>query len=318
MTDSPTISLMTPTWAGDLAQYRVLMRSLQNSPLSAQPHTTIVQTEDETALRRIAPSAASIITTAELLPQSVERRRRQARKLSERLGRHVTRTAGSMTRSLGWPNWPRYTGWHTQQLCKLALAAQAETDYVVAVDSDVIVTPAATLDPLFREAGIACFSQPRHIDDFHGKTRNWISQADRLLDAPTRDGWHDAFFDTPFLLHAETVRQLLAGLEDRYDCAWWQALLAQPPRRWSEFATYKRFLKIIDGTPGAESVHWLRPNAVHYIFDASDTERLIAEVKQHLDDPSTHFITVHSQSSGRGLWSAEAFADDLLGLINSR
>lgn len=315
MTYRPMISLMTPTWSGDLAQYRVLMRSLLRSPLSNLTHTTVVQSEDEPALRRCKPPGTSIVPTADLLPEEVEYRRQRARRLSERLGRHLTRNAGSLARSIGWPGWPRYTGWHTQQLCKLAMAANAETDYVVAIDSDVIVTPSARLAPLLGQPGIACFSQPCRIDDFHGKTRNWVLQADRLLDAPTRDGWYDCFFDTPFLLHSETVRQLLAWLEERYDCAWWQALLAQPPRRWSEFATYKRYVKMIDDDPGDTRVKWLSPDALHYIFDASDTERLIDEVKQHLREPATHFITVHSQSSGRGLWTADAFSDELLKLF---
>lgn len=317
MTHSPTISLMTPTWSGDLPQYRVLMRSLQQSPLADLAHMTVVQSEDEPALRRCAPSDTSLVTTAELLPQKVEKRRQRARRLSERLGRHVTRNAGSLARWVGWPGWPRYTGWHTQQLCKLAAAAGAQTDYVVAIDSDVIVTPFAQLAPLLEQPGIACFSRPCRFDDLHGKTRNWVRQADRLLDAPTRDGWYDCFFDTPFLLHSETVRRLLGWLEKRYDRAWWLTLLAQPPRRWSEFATYKRFVAMIDDGPVDTRVNWLSPDTLHYIFDASDTGRLIDEVKRHLHEPATHFITVHSQSSGRALWTADAFSDDLLELLRA-
>jgi hypothetical protein len=311
-----TISLVTPTWAGDVAQYRVLMRSLAQSPLAELPHTTIVQTEDEPALRRVAPSTTQMITTGALLPEPVEKRRLGARRLGERLGRHATRAAGSLARSLGWPNWPRYTGWHTQQLCKLAFAAQAETDYVVAIDSDVIVTPRARLSPLVEGAGIACLADPQPIDAFHGKTRKWVLQADRLFDAPTSSGVYDAYFDTPFLLHTATVRRLLGWLEDRCNRPWWRVLLDQPPRRWSEFATYKRFLQLLDEAPGDPVVTWRRPEAMHYIFDLSDPEQVIDEVGRRLRDRQTHFITVHSQSSGRRLWSAQALSDRLLDALD--
>lgn len=308
---------MTPTWAGDLAQYRVLMRSLRNSPLAGLTHTTVAQSEDEPALRRVCEPGSLIMTTADLLPKEVEYQRRRALRMHKSLGRHLTRLSGSISRAYGWPRWPRYTGWHIQQICKLAVAARAETDYLIAVDSDVIVTPSANLELLFEDPGIACFSEPKHIDEFRGKTRNWVLQADHLLNAPTPDGWHDCFFDTPFLLHTDTVRQLLNWLEQRYNSPWWQVLLSQPPRRWSEFATYKRFLQSVVEDQSGETVNWLSTSMMHYIFDASDTEKLFAEINQHLNNPATHFITVHSQSSGRQLWRAEDFFEDLIQLVES-
>ncbi|MEX0739543.1 MAG: DUF6492 family protein [Pseudohongiella sp.] len=323
MAPTPSVSLMTPTWAGDLEQYRILMRSLSRSPLADLEHITVVQTEDEPALRARVSSHSHIMTTAQLLPDVVESRRRHAMAWQALGGRHMTRISGSVSRAVGWPRWPRYTGWHTQQLCKLAIAARAATDYVLIVDSDVIVTPQAQLAPWINRPAIACISDRHQQAAFRGKTLNWVQQADRLLQAPTVDGVFDAYFDTPFLLHVDSVRALLAWLEEHYQCPWWLALVQQPPRRWSEFATYKRFLMCraqIRGESGEEpgtgvDVDWIKPEGLHYIFDTSDSKRLLDEIELQLRRPETRFITVHSQSSGRQRWDARRFTDDLYQLL---
>lgn len=316
MNNNEKISLVTPSWAGDLEQFRLLRASLDRSPLAEIPHTVVVQTEDKDLFSGFDSQALELKTTSEVLPSEVESRRIAARHTSRLLGRHLTRVCGSTRRALGWPSWPAYTGWHTQQISKLALAAQAQSDYVLVLDSDVIVTRSADLSGLMSEPDIVCFSEPKPLEQFRGKARKWVLQADQLLQvgAPA-GGVYDCYFDTPFLLHSPSVRVMLDWLEKQYQKPWWQALLNQPPRRWSEFAIYKRFLQTLSSDADKSSVKWLPPEHMHYIFDASDTDRLMAELRSCLTDPNTHFITVHSQSSGRGLWSTADFASKVMPIL---
>lgn len=310
------VSIITPSWAGDLEQFRLLRASLDRSALAEIPHTLVVQTEDKDAFSSFDSAALELKTTSDVLPPEVEARRLAARRASRLLGRHLTRICGSARRTLGWPSWPAYTGWHTQQISKLALAAQAQSEYVLVLDSDVIVTRSADLSGLLSHQGIVCFSEPKPLEEFRGKARKWVLQADKLLTvgAPT-NSVYDCYFDTPFLLHTPSVRALLDWLEEQYQKSWWLALLHQPPRRWSEFATYKRFLQKLTNDDAKTSVEWCTPDHMHYIFDASDTDRLVTELRSRLVDPNTHFITVHSQSSGRGLWSTADFARKVMPLL---
>lgn len=310
------VSLITPSWVGDLEQFRLQRASLDRSALAEIPHTVVVQTEDKHAFSGFDSKALELKTTSDVLPFEVEARRLSARRASRLLGRHLTRVCGSARRTLGWPRWPAFTGWHTQQISKLALAAQAQSEYVLVLDSDVIVTRSANLGGLLSQQEIVCFSEPKSLEHFRGKTRKWVLQADKLLKvgAPANDVY-DCYFDTPFLLHSASVRAMLDWLEEQYQTPWWQALLNQPPRRWSEFAIYKRFLQLRSEEDSSTQVKWLAPDHMHYIFDASDTDRLLDELRSRLADPNTHFITVHSQSSGRGLWNAADFTSKVMPIL---
>lgn len=316
MAGTKTVSLMTPTWAGDLDHYRLLMRSLARSPLAGLEHTTVVQAEDFPRFSQLNNPNTHLLSSEQLLPDKVEAGRRRAQLHHKLLGRHGTRIGGSLSRVTGWPRWPRYTGWHTQQIAKLAAAANASTDYLLVMDSDVIVTPHADLSAALSQEGIVCFSRTQPLSAFSKKTRHWVSQAQKLLLLNrVPDGHYDSYFDTPFLLHVPTVKAMLKWLQRTYQKPWWQALIDQPPRRWSEFATYKLFLQARGQKNEDTAVHWWAPEQMHYIFDASDPDRLITQLRERLANPRTHFITVHSQSSGRQLWSAAGFSDRALELL---
>ncbi len=318
----PTVSLVTASWSGDLDQFRILVSSLKRSQLAGVKHTTVVQSEDLELFSSLlvgSPDASltELFSTEEVLPPLVEHKRLQSLGYQKRAGSHLTRLCGSLTRVLGWPDWPRYTGWHVQQISKLAMAALADTDYVLVIDSDVIVTPAADLTGILSHDGIVCFSSRKPLSEFKGKTRKWVLQADALLrTTPMDKGTYDAYFDTPFLLHVKTVRAMFAWLEHTYKQPWWQVLLAQPPRRWSEFATYRLFLERCSESRPDREVTWLAPQMMHYIYDASDPAQLLSALQKSWLDPAIQFITVHSQSSGRQRWRADSYVTELSAMLS--
>lgn len=309
------IQLLTATWSGDLAHFRLLRASLARSPLAALPHQVVVQSEDLPAFQAEA-AGAELQASAALLPSGVEAARQRARNWQRVLGRHGTRLAGSLCARAGWPDWVRHTGWHTQQISKLAAAAQSAVDTVVVLDSDVVVLPSATAEDFLDPGGRAvCFERWASASGVGGKVSKWNHQAHALFGRQL-DGQalRDVCFDTPFVLHAPTLRTMLAALEARYAKPWWRVLLEQPPRHWSEFASYRHYLR---HELAADAVDWRPDSLLGYIFEAQDPEAVRDEVAAKVADSEVHYVTIHSQSSGRGLWTADGLAERILPVLDS-
>lgn len=307
--------LLTPTWSDDLDHFRLLRASLARSPLASLEHHVIVQTEDLPLFREFASDPKVVLrSSADVLPPVVEARRRRARQISARAGRHLTRISGSLRRTLGWPRWPSYTGWHTQQLCKLAVASENENTTTIVLDSDVVVTPSAQATDFYAHDAIVCFAQWQPLSSLKGKVRKWVDNATALTGTPP-DGEQkniNIYFDTPFVLDSEALRAMLSHLEKQSGLRWWQYLLKQPPRRWSEFGIYKQHLTTWENKP----VDWRAPDQMHYIFDTSNAAAVVKQVTDLFHRPDIHYITIHSQSSGKHDWSAQTYTESLLEWIN--
>ncbi|WP_420428334.1 DUF6492 family protein [Algiphilus sp.] len=317
MASTPSLCLLTPTWSGDRQHFDVLSASLARSALAELPHFAVVQSEDMDAFAGSGGPSTRLVPSSDILPSGVDRRRQQARRWASALGRAGTRLSGSLAlRTGGWPSWVHYTGWHTQQITKLAFAAQSDFDTVVVMDSDVVVLPhASTSDFVSENARALCYQADQPASAFGGKRGNWNRQAHALLDVPyDPQNYFDTSFETPFVLHTESLRALMRWLEKRYDQPWWQVLLAQPVRRWSEFATYRLFLKRHMPT---DAVEWRSDALIRYLFDAADPEAVGREVRALTQDPAAHFVTIHSQSSGRQLWGAEGYAPHVMDALEA-
>ena len=306
-------AFVTPTWRGDLEHFRLLRLSLECSPLAGVPHYVVVQTEDVDFFREFEGGAVRLLSTAEVLAPDVERCRRTACAISARVGRHWTRMAGSFRRTLGIPRWPAYTGWHTQQICKLALANKLDADQVVVLDSDVIVTPQAALTDFESSWGIACFATWQPMEELGSKVQNWVKESERLVgQAAIVNGQINTYFDTPFVLNVGVVRKLLTWLEATYDRRWDKVLLNQPPRRWSEFGIYKAFLQ---RSFPADQVDWRSPDCMRYLYDAPSEAELLELVEKEMQFEKNHYITLHSHSGGREVIRFELLAPALRDLI---
>lgn len=316
MAHSSSLCLLTPTWSGDRQHFDVLSASLARSALADIPHFAVVQSEDLAAFEGAGGPATRLIPSSEVLPDPIDVRRQRARRWAARLGRAGTRLAGSLAlRTGGWPRWVHYTGWHTQQITKLAFAASSTYDTVVVMDSDVVVLPhAGVKDFVVDDGGVLCYEAAQPATGFGGKRANWNRQAHALLDVPyAPEQYFDTSFETPFVFHTETLRRMLSWLETRYGKPWWQVLLDQPVRRWSEFASYRLFLK---RHMPESAVTWRSDDLIHYLFDAADPEAVGRQVAALTHDPKAHFVTIHSQSSGRQLWGAEGYAPHVVAALD--
>jgi len=314
---SPT--LLTVTWSGDLSHFAMLRESLSRSALADCPHLVIVQSEDLPLFNQFRAPGLTLQASAEVLPAKVEARRLDARHQQRRWGRRGTILAGSLARHVGWPRWARYTGWHTQQLCKLAAAASSSTQTIVAMDSDLIVTPHAHISDfvavpseLGQGQAVRCFEHWQSKEQLSRKVQHWQQSAHRLLQLPAHnEGNADAYYDTPFIFDRDAVRAMLAWLELRYQQPWWQSLIDCPPRQWSEFGLYRAWLR--HHYPG--NVQWQSIDSIGYLYDASNIERLSAEFRELVSGQRCHYVTIHSQSSGRHNWRPENYAETVLALL---
>jgi uncharacterized protein DUF6492 len=315
MSGEPRIVFITPTWAGDFEHFRAMRTSLEHSPLASFPHYAIVQTEDLPLFDEFQDRPGlTLLATSDVLPQEVERMRVRARRLSERFGRNFTRICGSLKRQFGWPIWPSYTGWHTQQLCKLKLATELECDTAVVIDSDVVVTPHASTEDFTSDSGAVCFASWASRAGLKGKVRKWVSESERLVGADHEADPFNVYFDTPFVFDRVQLAAALADLEARSHKKWWQALLDRPPRRWSEFGFYKAFLahKVRKGV-----IDWREPSFFRYIYDTSDPDSVLEQVAEMIRNPDIHYVTIHSQASGRERWDAKSYLEPLRSMIKS-
>lgn len=295
------MKLLTVTWSGDRMHFDLLRYSLERSRLAGLPHEVVVQDDELSLFEPYDEPPVRLLSSRDVLPEEVEIRRCRAARWRQRLGRRATIVAGSVTRYIGWPSWVRYTGWHTQQLCKLAMAAASEVDTVVVLDSDVVVTAHAGTEDFVHGGGAAvCFQKWVGADELSRKRKHWQENAHCLLDLGLpRQGPFDCYYDTPFVFHAPAVRRMLSWLETRYRQPWWQVLLKQPPRRWSEFGIYGTFLR----HHYDEAVDWRDSRQIGYLHDASNVSRLAAEFRRLQNEQRQHYITIQSQSNGRHSWS---------------
>lgn len=313
MSAQPRIALITATWAGDLEHFRVMRCSLEQSPLAGLDHYVVVQDEDLALFEGFRGSSGlTLLSTRDVLPEHVEQRRVRARRLSERLGRNFTRICGSLKRKLSWPVWPSYTGWHTQQLCKLKLASELPYDIAVVVDSDVLITSSASVTDFLSDSGVVCFAEWRNRVALSGKVKNWVEESERLVNTTGGSDPVNVYFDTPFVFDRKLLAQALKDLSANAGQPWWEAFLARPPRRWSEFGFYKAYLahRVPSG-----AVDWREPSFFRYVYDTSDARQVVVRVKEMIGDPAIHYVTIHSQASGREDWDSQAYLAPLLSLL---
>lgn len=214
-----SVELITPTWRGDCNHFLALRHSIAASGLAPVPHRAIVQTEDAALFADAVESPVQLTATAAHLPDEVERRRVATQKRQARTGHRLTKLAGSLSLRLGgWPQWVRYTGWHVQQITKLAAAAESTADAVVVLDCDVVVLPQAEPgDFLAGDGRAVCLYGDCPAERVGHRQARWNRQAHALLEIPfDPQAACDGAFDTPFVFHPPLVRAMLDWLSQRY------------------------------------------------------------------------------------------------------
>lgn len=148
MTDSASrpLCILTPSYRGDIEQFAVLRESIK-AFAAGFPHIALVHTEDYDRFRERfrGDSHLEIVTTADVLPGSVERRRRKS---------------GPRWLTGRWLWGPRIKGWHAQQLAKIFALADCQYEAAVFLDSDVFICRALEAKYFYVDGRLKLFRQP--------------------------------------------------------------------------------------------------------------------------------------------------------------
>ena len=136
-------SFLTLTHRGDIERFAVLRRSI-NLFAPGWRHVAVVNTEDRAAFERRfeADTLLRIVTTKEVLPEWLERRRRKPG-----LGRHLRR----------WMYGRPVKGWYIQQLAKIFMLARLQCEAGVFLDSDVFLCRRLTNEVFFSDGKLRLF-----------------------------------------------------------------------------------------------------------------------------------------------------------------
>jgi hypothetical protein len=138
--------MLTPSHSADIQRFALLRRSLRMFAPGI-PHIAIVNTEDrgQFADRFRGEPGLELLTTREVLPASIERRRRKS---------------GPSWLARGWRRQRVIKGWHAQQIAKICALAACRYDAAVFVDSDVFVCQPLSGEYFYVNGSLKLFRQP--------------------------------------------------------------------------------------------------------------------------------------------------------------
>lgn len=137
--------MLTLSYSGDLQRFSLLRRSVATFAPGI-PHITIVNSEDfgQFTDRFGGEPALELVATRDVLPASIERRRRRS---------------GPSWLTRGWRRQRTIKGWHAQQLAKIFALASCRYDAAVFVDSDVFLCQPLSGDYFYVNGSLKLFRQ---------------------------------------------------------------------------------------------------------------------------------------------------------------
>jgi hypothetical protein len=140
-----SICLLTPSHAGDIQRFSLLRRSVAMfAPGIA--HIALVNSEDlgQFADRFGGEPGLELVATRDVLPASIERRRRRS---------------GPKWLSRGWLRQRTIKGWYAQQLAKILALASCPHEEAVFIDSDVFMCRPVSSDYFRVNGSLKLFRQ---------------------------------------------------------------------------------------------------------------------------------------------------------------
>lgn len=141
-----SICFITPSYAGDIQRFSLLRRSVRMFAPGI-PHIALVNSEDlgQFADRFRGEPELELVATRDVLPASIERRRR--------------RRSGPSWLAQGWRRQRTIKGWYAQQLAKIFALASCRYDAAVFIDSDVFVCQPLSRDYFYVNGSLKLFRQ---------------------------------------------------------------------------------------------------------------------------------------------------------------
>ncbi len=258
-----SISILTPSYSGDIQRFSLLRRSVRLFAPGI-PHLAIVHSEDcgEFVDRFRGDPSLEIIATSDVLPASVERRRRRSRRA------WPTR---------GWLHERTIKGWHAQQLSKIFALAECRYEAAVFLDSDVFVCHPLSWDYFYVDGLLKLFRQQARTAeqlDYDIATHDILGNPLHTITALYDYIFHPACFrkSSAVSLLAEFNRRGLARRE-----RWLRRFLQE--KRPSEYNLLGYAATVLEGRAGYHLIECAPEDLHHSIRFDEDRGRLVEEIE---------------------------------------
>jgi hypothetical protein len=267
-----TLTLVTPTYAGDLERFSLLRRSAQRWDVDL-PHLAIVNDEDCDLFRRTfaGDPHLEVVPITALVPV-VGRIRTGAMALH--LRRPLARVGLRVTE-----------GWFLQQIAKLE-AHRIAGDGYIAMDSDSFFVrpfdPATFWDD---DGKFMLFETTTEALEM----QEWYCRSLRFLDVPVYGERARSHVDAAVPMHSGTVERMLQYIESVHRGPWWWSMLRHEVM---EFSTYGGFARHVDKL---HDVFVDNTEFVRLLWQASDgVNALAADLRDRTADA---YVTVSGVAS---------------------
>jgi Family of unknown function (DUF6492) len=286
MTNS--ICFLSTTFAPDIERFALLRRSIEQFA-SDIPHIAIVNTEDVRKFTKRFGSnpALQVVSSAEILPRDVERRRRKS---------------GPKWITGKWPRGGLIKGWHAQQLMKLFALAELPYEAAVFIDSDVFVCKPLDREYFYTSGRLKLFRRlASNAEGFdfdistHDILCNPLSEITRLYD----------YIYSPACFRKSSAVALLSELERRHESRWLRRFLEQ--RRPSEYNLLGYAATVLEQRNGYHLLECEPDELHHSIRFPEDRKHFAREIETMIRQPKP-FALVQSTLGIEPQIISEAFS----------
>jgi hypothetical protein len=266
-------TLLTPTYAGDLARFALLRESIERFEIDLA-HLAVVHTEDLPAFKAIPfRRNLTLLPTCDVLAPDIEQRR-----LFQGLRRRNPRR---------WFRRPPIHGWFIQQLVKLSAGKVIESDAIVCIDSDNFFCAHVRAEDFFDTNGKVHLYETN--DDLDAEMGEWPARSMRFLGVKTtgRPLWR--YTHHPAVMHRGVLEDMLEFVAGHSGVRWEDAFVNTPYL--TEYTTYGVYAREIDGLARVEPV---RPLLSTYYWWPGEFEDGENRVRGHPPADLRSIISIQS------------------------
>jgi Family of unknown function (DUF6492) len=238
------VTFVTPSYAADIERFSLQRESIERCGIEI-PQVALVNHEDVSLFERIPfKKNLTIISTREILPPRIERRRLAwgARRREPRY----------------WLGLNPIHGWMLQQLLKLAAPAVVQTEGLICLDSDTLFVNNVCDQDFYSEDGRLHLYETEDID---AEMAEWYIKSLRFLGLPVQEQPLRRFTHSPVPFHRDVLLAMHEFIEKRHGKHWMEAML--DAEQIFEYSTYGAFATYIDA---ARHVAPVRPSLCLYYW----------------------------------------------------